>query len=265
MRHHLGMSQAEAQDRGARSARPGRHPRPGAGLRRLPARDLRRHGAARADRRRGVLRPRPAHRRRADHRPGRHRAGRGARPAARTAGRAADGRAPGHPQLRRRRRPLRPGRGHADRPDRRDRAGGATLRRTRSTPTPGCCWPPPSRTPRPRGRTPARLRRRAPAAARPGGPEERDAAAAQPSRCSRSTTSSSSTRRRACGGRRSGRSRASRSTIEAGETVGLVGESGSGKTTLGRAILGLAPVTGGRDPLRGPGHLRPRPRASGGR
>lgn len=33
--------------------------------------------------------------------------------------------------------------------------------------------------------------------------------------------------------------------IKAGETVGLVGESGSGKTTLGRAILGLAPVTGG--------------------
>jgi len=33
--------------------------------------------------------------------------------------------------------------------------------------------------------------------------------------------------------------------IGAGETVGLVGESGSGKTTLGRAILGLAPVTGG--------------------
>jgi ABC-type glutathione transport system ATPase component len=34
-------------------------------------------------------------------------------------------------------------------------------------------------------------------------------------------------------------------TISAGETVGLVGESGSGKTTLGRAVLGLAPVTGG--------------------
>ena len=33
--------------------------------------------------------------------------------------------------------------------------------------------------------------------------------------------------------------------IKRGETVGLVGESGSGKTTLGRAILGLAPVTGG--------------------
>jgi ABC-type glutathione transport system ATPase component len=34
--------------------------------------------------------------------------------------------------------------------------------------------------------------------------------------------------------------------IRPGETVGLVGESGSGKTTLGRAILGLAPVTGGK-------------------
>jgi peptide/nickel transport system ATP-binding protein len=33
--------------------------------------------------------------------------------------------------------------------------------------------------------------------------------------------------------------------IAAGETLGLVGESGSGKTTIGRAILGLAPVTGG--------------------
>ena len=34
-------------------------------------------------------------------------------------------------------------------------------------------------------------------------------------------------------------------SIRAGETLGLVGESGSGKTTIGRAILGLAPVTGG--------------------
>lgn len=33
--------------------------------------------------------------------------------------------------------------------------------------------------------------------------------------------------------------------IAPGETLGLVGESGSGKTTLGRALLGLAPVTGG--------------------
>jgi peptide/nickel transport system permease protein len=33
--------------------------------------------------------------------------------------------------------------------------------------------------------------------------------------------------------------------IREGETLGLVGESGSGKSTIGRAILGLAPVTGG--------------------
>uniref|UniRef100_UPI00286B8CF2 dipeptide/oligopeptide/nickel ABC transporter ATP-binding protein n=1 Tax=Pseudolysinimonas sp. TaxID=2680009 RepID=UPI00286B8CF2 len=39
--------------------------------------------------------------------------------------------------------------------------------------------------------------------------------------------------------------------IRAGETVGLVGESGSGKTTLGRAVLGLAPVTGGSIRYRG--------------
>ncbi|MER7796793.1 ATP-binding cassette domain-containing protein [Microbacterium sp. NPDC096154] len=34
-------------------------------------------------------------------------------------------------------------------------------------------------------------------------------------------------------------------TIGEGETLGLVGESGSGKSTTGRAILRLAPITGG--------------------
>lgn len=33
--------------------------------------------------------------------------------------------------------------------------------------------------------------------------------------------------------------------LHRGETMGMVGESGSGKTTIGRAILGLAPVSGG--------------------
>ncbi|MGO4145698.1 ATP-binding cassette domain-containing protein [Paenarthrobacter sp. YAF11_1] len=33
--------------------------------------------------------------------------------------------------------------------------------------------------------------------------------------------------------------------VARGETLGLVGESGSGKSTIGRAILGLAPITGG--------------------
>jgi peptide/nickel transport system ATP-binding protein len=36
-----------------------------------------------------------------------------------------------------------------------------------------------------------------------------------------------------------------------GETLSLVGESGSGKTTIGRAILGLAPVSGGKIKFRG--------------
>src|SRR4051794_21988702 len=39
--------------------------------------------------------------------------------------------------------------------------------------------------------------------------------------------------------------------IAPGETLSLVGESGSGKTTIGRAILGLAPVTGGTIGFRG--------------
>lgn len=33
--------------------------------------------------------------------------------------------------------------------------------------------------------------------------------------------------------------------VNSGECVGIVGESGSGKSTLGKAILGMAPVTGG--------------------
>ncbi|OLT30807.1 peptide ABC transporter ATP-binding protein [Actinomadura sp. CNU-125] len=39
--------------------------------------------------------------------------------------------------------------------------------------------------------------------------------------------------------------------LEAGETLSLVGESGSGKTTIGRAVLGLAPVSGGSISFRG--------------
>ncbi|WP_101844488.1 ATP-binding cassette domain-containing protein [Zhihengliuella sp. ISTPL4] len=40
-------------------------------------------------------------------------------------------------------------------------------------------------------------------------------------------------------------------TVARGETLGIVGESGSGKSTIARAILGLAPVTGGSVELVG--------------
>ena len=40
-------------------------------------------------------------------------------------------------------------------------------------------------------------------------------------------------------------------TLARGETLALVGESGSGKTTIGKALLGLAPVAGGRVVLAG--------------
>lgn len=40
-------------------------------------------------------------------------------------------------------------------------------------------------------------------------------------------------------------------SIAPGETLALVGESGSGKTSIGRAILGLAPVSGGTIRLDG--------------
>src|SRR4051812_16052359 len=39
--------------------------------------------------------------------------------------------------------------------------------------------------------------------------------------------------------------------LHRGETVGLVGESGSGKSSIAKAVLGLAPVTGGSIRLDG--------------
>jgi oligopeptide/dipeptide ABC transporter ATP-binding protein len=40
-------------------------------------------------------------------------------------------------------------------------------------------------------------------------------------------------------------------TLAEHETLGLVGESGSGKSTIGRALLGLAPISGGQVVLNG--------------
>ena len=51
----LRISKAEAKKRATETARRRRHPVPGEDLQRLPARGLRRHGPARADRRRHQL------------------------------------------------------------------------------------------------------------------------------------------------------------------------------------------------------------------
>jgi peptide/nickel transport system ATP-binding protein len=48
--------------------------------------------------------------------------------------------------------------------------------------------------------------------------------------------------------------------VAAGESFGLVGESGSGKSTLLRAIIGLAPVSGGQIALQGITLGKKRPR-----
>ena len=120
MRVALGISAPRPRSGRWRCSPGSASPNPRADLRRLPARGLRRHGAARPHRRRGLLRARPDHRRRADDRAGRDRAGRDPRPAARAAGGARRGRADRHAQLRRRGRPVRPGVGDAERPDRRD-------------------------------------------------------------------------------------------------------------------------------------------------
>lgn len=76
-----GGEQAGGPAAGHRHARPGRHPAAGQAGRPVPARVLRRHAAAGDDRDVPGQRPGPGHRRRADHRPGRHRAGADPRPA----------------------------------------------------------------------------------------------------------------------------------------------------------------------------------------
>ena len=106
-------------------------------------------------------------------------------------------RPPGDPQLRRRRRPVRPRVGHADGPDRRDRPGAADLRRPPARVHPIAARRDPRGRPRPAGRSPSSRRRR-----------QRDDRV----RCSTSTTSWSSTRPRASAASRSRPSRASRST-----------------------------------------------------
>ena len=75
IREHEELSAGAARAPRGRAAGGGRHPRPGAARRRLSAQLLGRHAAARDDRDGAVVQPRPADRRRADHRAGRHHPG----------------------------------------------------------------------------------------------------------------------------------------------------------------------------------------------
>ena len=114
----------EEGSQGARHRRPAvrRHPVGRAPLRRVPAPALRRHAPAGRHRDRPGVRPQAALRRRAHHRPRRHRAGADPRPAPGAAARAVHGDDPRHPRPRRGRQPDRRDRGHVRRPDRREGA-----------------------------------------------------------------------------------------------------------------------------------------------
>ena len=108
---------------GGRHARPGRHPQPAAPAGRLPAPVLRRHAAARDDRDGAGERPEAAHRRRADHRARRHRAGADPRPDHGPATRLRLGGPVHHPRPRRGRRDRRRHPGHVRRTRGRVRPG----------------------------------------------------------------------------------------------------------------------------------------------
>ena len=127
---------AHGQIRAARCAQPGRraaarlrHPRPGAPRRPIPAPILRRHAAARGDRH-GARRPPAAdHRRRADHRARRDRAGADPGDAGAEAGGEPGGGAADHARSRRGRGDRAPRAGHVCRAHRRIRPGRAHLPR----------------------------------------------------------------------------------------------------------------------------------------
>ncbi len=132
------------------------------------------------------------------------------------------------------------------------RAGRPAVRRPAARVHPHACWPRPWRAAPPRAALTATGRRHpmttlspAPGSARAPLLEIDDVVVEYPLRGLPAGAGPGAARRSAW-------------TSVPGETLGLVGESGSGKTTLGRAVLGLAPVTGGEIRFRRRAHLRHR-------
>ena len=120
-RIHRGMNKSDALRAGDPADGAGLDPGRARARQGLPAPVLRRHAPAHHDRDGDRARPGGAHRRRADHRARRHRAGADHGAAAGAAGGAPDGADPHHPRPRRRRR--------RRRPDRRDVRRAASSRR----------------------------------------------------------------------------------------------------------------------------------------
>ena len=157
-------------------------------------------------------------RRRADHRPRRHRPGPHPRPARRGAEGRGHGDALHHPQPRHRPPHRRPRRGDAGGRDRRDRPHRPPLRRALSTPTPASSSPP----------------------SRPARPDPAPADA--PTIVETEHLRVWFPIRRGLLRRTVGHVKAVNDAtvaIRAGETLGVVGESGSGKTTLALALMRL--------------------------
>ena len=223
----------------------------------VPARVLRRHAAARADRHRAGLPAPAADRRRAHLRARRHRAAADPRPprgAARRPRHLADAH---HPRPRAGGRPRRPGGRHVEGPDRRGRAGRRRSSRrpqaeyTRTlvaaAPSVGAARLQASGVRRrllrrgDRGRR-GRLPRATARARRPRTPT---------TSCWTSSTSPSTSGCAASAASRSSPSTTSASPSGAARTTAVVGESGSGKTTTAQMVLGLETPTSGEVRVRG--------------
>ena len=193
-------------------------PDPASRLKSYPHQIVRRPAPARDDRDGARQRARPADRRRADDRAGRHRPGANPQIAQGVAGPARDGHAVHHARPRHRAQDRRPGLRDEGRQDRRGKRGRAAVRGAAASLHARVCWRP-SRRCRPRRSIRPAKWSCAPTISRSGFPSGA-ASCARPSASSRRSTVSASR----C-------ARARRSAWSA--------SSGSGKTTLGLAILRL--------------------------